>query len=72
MGLFEAGGEIEEQGFGVDGGEELEAGGKAGRCESAGDGDGGEAAEVGGAIEAEEQGARGVILAGDGKLFFAD
>jgi hypothetical protein len=31
MDLFEAGGEVEEQGFAVDAGEELQAGGKAGR-----------------------------------------
>jgi hypothetical protein len=72
MGLFEAGGEIQEQGFPVEPGEELQAGGEAGGREAAGDGDGGEAAEIGGAIEAEEQGARGVILAGDGNLFLAD
>jgi len=72
MRLLEAGGEIEEEGFGVDGGEELEARGKAGGRQAAGNGDGGEAAEVGRAIEAEEQGAGGVIFSGDGDIFFAD
>jgi hypothetical protein len=72
MGLFEAGRDFEEQRFAVNAGEKLQAGGKARRREAAGDGNGGNAAEVGGAIEAEEQGARGVILAGDGNIFLAD
>src|ERR1700720_2787510 len=72
MDLFEAGGEFEEQGFVGDAGEELHTGGKPGWGEAAGNGNGGDATEVCGAIEAQEQGARGVFLSGDGNIFFTD
>lgn len=55
-----------------DGADELEADGKAGGREAAGDGDGGDSGEIGGTVGAKEQGAGGIILIGDADGFLID
>lgn len=65
-------GDAEEKGFVGDGADELEADGEAVGREAAGKGDGGEAAEIGGAIVAEKKRAGGMVGTGDGGGFFTD
>jgi len=54
-------GDLEKEVFVGDGTEELEADGEVVGSEAAGDGDGGDTSEIGGAVGAEEERARGVI-----------
>jgi len=56
----------------VHGADELEAHGEVVYCEAAGDRDGWDAREIGGAIQAQEKGARWLRRAVDGDRFFVD
>jgi len=65
-------GDAEEEGLVGDGADELEADGQAVGCETAVDGNGREAGEVGRAVVAEEQSASGMIRAADGSGLLTD
>lgn len=54
------------------GADELEADGQTGGSETTGDGDGGDAGEIGGAIVAKQKRASGMILFVDARGFFVD
>ena len=69
---LEDAGQLEEKPLVGDGTDELEADGETGGDETAGNGDGGDAGEIGGAIVAEEEGTHGVILVADADDFLAD
>src|SRR5205823_11200534 len=71
-GALEGVGDAEEEGLVGDGADELEADGQAVGCETAVDGNGREAGEVGRAVVAEEQSASGMIRAADGSGLLTD
>jgi len=69
---FEIAGEIEQQGFAVNGAEELKSEGQAFFREATGNGDGGDARKICGAILTEKQGARGISFPVERERIFAD
>ena len=71
-GALEDVGQLEKEKFLGGGAHELEADGETGGGEAAGDGDGGDAGEIGGTVVAEEEGTHGVILAAYADDFLAD
>ena len=71
-GSFELIREFEEKRLISDRGDELQADGQAFRSEAAGNGDSGDAREVRGAIEAQEEGAGGMRHTSDGSGILAD
>src|SRR6266849_6270271 len=70
--MLEGVGDAEKKRFIGDGADELQANRQAVRSKTAGNGNGRKTAEIGGAIVAEEQGARGMICAADGSRFLSD
>ena len=65
-------GQLEEEEFVAGWAHELEADGETSGGEAAGDGDGGDAGEIGRAVIAKEKGPHGVILVADADDFLAD
>lgn len=72
MGALEGLGDLQEEIFMGASADELEPNRKAFSSETTGDGDGGNAGEIGGAIGAEEQCACGMILVTETNGFLAD
>ena len=72
VGALEGVGNLQEEMLVGDGADELKADGKTCWCETARDGDGGDAGEIGRTIWAEEQSASGIILVAEVDGFLAD
>ena len=72
MGALEGAGDTKEKSFVGDAADELQANGQAVWGYTAGNGNGGEAGEVGRSIVAQEQSAGGMIRAADGGRFLTD
>lgn len=64
--------DLEEEMFIGDGTDELETNGQTGGREAAGDGDGGDACEIGRTVWAKEQGAGGMVLIANQDGFLID